>query len=79
MIVAASGSFTVTLDDGKSKKSFNLNRSYYGLLVVSCIWRDLDDFSSGAVLLCLASEHYKEEDYIRDYEEFLVYKGRKDS
>ena len=74
LIIAASGSFTVTLDDGKNKKSFNLNRSYYGLLVVPGIWRDLDDFSSGAVLLCLASEHYKEEDYIRDYEAFLEYK-----
>lgn len=74
LIIAASGSFTVTLDDGKKKKSFNLNRSYYGLLVVPGIWRDLDDFSSGAVLLCLASEHYDAADYIRDYEEFLKYK-----
>ena len=75
LIVAASGSFTVTLDDGTNKKSFNLNRSYYGLLVVPGIGRDLDDFSSGAVLLCLASEHYQKEDYIRDYQEFLRYKG----
>lgn len=74
LIVAASGSFRVTLDDGVMKKSFNLNRSYYGLLVVPGIWRDLDDFSSGAVLLCLASEHYDEADYIRDYEEFLQFK-----
>ena len=74
LIVAASGSFTVTLDDGTEKKSFNLNRSYYGLLVVPGIWRDLDDFSSGAVLLCLASEHYDAADYIRDYDEFLEYK-----
>lgn len=75
LIIAANGSFTVTLDDGKNKKSFNLNRSYYGLLVVPGIWRDLDDFSSGAVLLCLASEHYDENDYIREYEEFKAYKG----
>lgn len=74
LIVAANGSFTVTLDDGKNKHSFNLKRSYYGLLVVPGIWRDLDDFSSGAVLLCLASEHYQAEDYIRDYQEFLKYK-----
>lgn len=74
LIVAANGSFTVTLDDGTEKKSFNLNRSYCGLLVVPGIWRDLDDFSSGAVLLCLANEHYVAEDYIRDYEEFLKYK-----
>jgi hypothetical protein len=75
LIVAASGSFTVTLDDGKAKKVFALNRSYYGLLVVPGIWRDLNDFSSGAVLLCLASEHYQADDYIRDYEEFLKYKN----
>lgn len=74
LIVAASGSFTITLDDGKEKKSFTLNRSYYGLLIVPGIWRDLDNFSSGAVLLCLASEHYQNDDYIRDYEEFLNYK-----
>lgn len=74
LIVAANGSFTVTLDDGKDKKSYNLNRSYYGLLVVPGIWRDLNDFSSGAVLLCLASEHYDAADYIRDYDEFLAYK-----
>lgn len=74
LIIAASGSFTVTLDDGHEKKSYNLKRSYYGLLVVPGIWRNLDDFSSGAVLLFLASEHYDEKDYIRDYEEFLEYK-----
>ncbi len=74
LIIAASGSFTVTLDDGRKKKSFNLKRSYYGLLVVPGIWRDLDDFSSGSVLLCLASEHYDETDYIRNYDEFLRYK-----
>lgn len=74
LIIAANGSFTITLDDGTNKKSFTLNRPYQGLLIVPGIWRDLDDFSSGAVLLCLASEHYMAEDYIRDYEEFLKYK-----
>lgn len=74
LIIAASGSFTVTLDDGKQKKTFNLNRSYYGLLVVPGIWRDLDNFSSGSVCLVLASEHYEKDDYIRCYEEFLAYK-----
>ena len=74
LIIAASGSFTVTLDDGKSKKSYTLNRPYQGLLVKPGLWRDLDDFSSGAVLLCLASEHYEASDYIRDYDEFLKYK-----
>lgn len=74
LIIAANGSFTITLDDGYNRKSFTLNRPYQGLYVVPGIWRDLDDFSSGAVLLCLASEHYKAEDYIRDYGEFLKYK-----
>lgn len=75
LIVAASGSFTVTIDDGKENKSFNLNRSYYGLLIVPGIWRIIDDFSSGAVLLCLASDHYDAEDYIRNYNVFLQFKG----
>ena len=75
LIIAANGSFSVTLDDGRQKRSFNLKRSYYGLLVVPGIWRDLNDFSSGAVLLCLASEHYDEHDYIRDYDDFLKYKN----
>ena len=74
LIVAASGSFSVVLDDGHAKKTFNLNRSYYGLLVVPGIWRDLNNFSSGAVLLCLASEKYMAEDYIRDYNDFLKFK-----
>ena len=74
LIIAASGSFSVTLDDGHEKKTLNLKRSYYGLLVVPGIWRDLNDFSSGSVLLCLASEHYDETDYIRNYKEFLKYK-----
>ena len=74
LIVAATGSFSITLDDGKNKKSFSLNRSYYGLLIVPGIWRDLDDFSSGSVCLVLASEHYDAADYIRGYDEFLKYK-----
>ena len=75
LIVAASGSFTVTLDDGHVKRTFNLNRPYQGLYVVPGIWRTLDDFSSGAVCLVLASERYDEADYIRDYNEFLKYKN----
>lgn len=74
LIIAANGSFTITLNDGRNKKSFALNRPYQGLYIVPGIWRDLDDFSSGAVLLCLASEHYDASDYIRDYGEFLKYK-----
>ena len=74
LIIAASGSFTVTLDDGHVKRTFTLNRPYQGLYVVPGIWRTLDDFSSGAVCMVLASEKYDAEDYIRDYEEFLIYK-----
>ncbi len=70
-MVAASGSFTVTLDDGIIKRSFLLNRPYQGLLVKPGIWSSLEDFSSGAVCLVLASEVYDEADYIRDYDEFL--------
>ena len=77
LIVAASGSFSVTLDDGKDKKTFILNRSYHGLLVVPGIWRTLDDFSSGSVCMVLASEKYDEADYIRDYKEFLNYRNKK--
>ena len=75
LIVAASGSFTVTLDDGRDKLTFFLNRPYQGLYVKSGMWRDLSDFSSGAIALVLASEIYKEEDYIRDYLEFLQFRG----
>ena len=75
LIVAASGSFTVTLDDGKDRKSVFLNRPYQGLYVKSGMWRDLSDFSSGAIALVLASDVYKEEDYIRDYREFLDFRG----
>ena len=75
LIIAASGSFTVTLDDGKVKRSFLLNRPYQGLLVVSGIWRDLVDFSSGSVCLVLASHEYDEADYIRNYNDFLSFKG----
>lgn len=74
LIVAASGSFSVTLDDGKVKRTFMLNRPYQGLLVAPGIWRDLYDFSSGAICLVLASEPYDAKDYIRDYDEYLRYK-----
>ena len=75
LIVAASGSFTVVLDDGIVKRSVVLNRPYMGLYVVPGIWRVLEDFSSGSVCLVLASEKYDPDDYIRDYEEFLKYKA----
>lgn len=71
MIVAVSGSFDVTLDDGSVKQTYHLNHPWQGLLVDTGIWRTLDDFSSGAVCLVLASELFEEDDYIRDYEQFL--------
>ncbi|MDD2244602.1 MAG: FdtA/QdtA family cupin domain-containing protein [Dysgonamonadaceae bacterium] len=73
-IVAASGSFDVTLDDGVLKRTFTINRPYHGLLVVPGIWRELDNFSSGSVCLVLASKEYDENDYIRDYNTFKEYK-----
>lgn len=79
LIIAASGSFQVTLDDGHLKRTYFLNRPYEGLLVRPGIWRDLNDFSSGAVCMVLASDVYKKEDYIRDYQEFLAFAWRKDS
>jgi hypothetical protein len=74
LIVAASGSFDVVLNDGNVKRTITLNRPYHGLLVVPGIWRELNDFSSGAICLVLASQKYDEADYIRDYEKFLAYK-----
>ena len=70
-VIAVSGSFDVVLDDGNDRASFFLNRSYYGLYVPPMMWRDLANFSSGSVCLVLASDHYNEADYIRDYEDFL--------
>ena len=66
LIVAISGSFDIVLDDGKEKKRFHLNRSYYGLYVCPMIWREMDNFSSGAVCLVLASNLYDEADYYRN-------------
>lgn len=74
LIIAASGSFTVTLDDGETRRSFFLNRPYQGLLVKPGLWRDLGDFSSGAICMVLASEEYKADDYIRDYQEFIDFR-----
>lgn len=78
MIVAVGGSFTVTLDDGRMKRTFFLNRPYQVLHILPGMWRTLDDFSSGAVCMVLASDLYDEEDYIRDYEDFLYLKGIED-
>ncbi|MBP3737624.1 MAG: WxcM-like domain-containing protein [Muribaculaceae bacterium] len=75
MLVAISGSFDVVLDDGTQQRRITLNRPYQGLLIVPGIWRVLENFSSGAVCLCLASEHYNEDDYIREYPDFLQYRN----
>ncbi len=71
LIIAMSGSFDVVLDDGHSKQTFSLNRSYYGLYITNMVWRELVNFSSGSVCVVLASEHYDEQDYYREYDEFI--------
>jgi len=70
-MVAMSGSFDVVLRDGRQSKRIQLNRSYFGVYICPMIWRELDNFSSGSICMVLASEHYDEKDYYRDYEEFL--------
>ncbi|WP_321298658.1 FdtA/QdtA family cupin domain-containing protein [Marinifilum fragile] len=75
LIIAASGSFDIVLDDGKVKRTVTLNRPYIGLLVVPGIWRELVNFSSGAICMVLASEKYDENDYLRSYEEFINIKA----
>lgn len=71
LIIAMSGSFDVVLDDGTNKIRYHLNRSYMGLYVPKMIWRELDNFSSGAVCMVVASTRYEESDYYRDYQEYL--------
>ena len=71
LIIAMSGSFDVTLDDGHAKTKFHLNRSYQGLYVCPMMWRYLDNFSSGSVCMVLASNYYEASDYYRDYDEFI--------
>ncbi len=75
LLIATSGSVEVIMDDGTNKKSFMLDRPWKGLLIPSGLWRDLENFSGGAVVMCLASEKYDAADYIRDYNEFLEFKG----
>jgi len=77
LIVAASGSFHVLLDDGQNKKIVTLNRPDYGLMVVPGIWRELFEFSSGAICLVLASQKYDQEDYIRQYNQFIDFRQKK--
>ena len=74
LIIAVSGSFTVTLDDGRgNSESYHLNHPWQGLFVTTGIWRTLEDFSSGAVCLVLASELFDEDDYIYEYDDFVEY------
>lgn len=70
LVIAVSGSFDVVLDDGYSQERFSLNRSYFGLYIPRMVWRQLENFSSGSVSLVLASEHFDEADYYRDYDKF---------
>ena len=72
-IVALSGSFDVILDDGKEKRKFSLNRSYYGLYVPKGIWREMDNFSTNSLALVLSSIPYSMDDYIREYDDFLKF------
>ena len=71
LIIAVAGSFDVVLDNGSTKELFSLNRSYYGLFVPKMTWREINNFSSGAVCLVLASTVYEEADYYRDYNSFI--------
>ena len=69
-LIAMSDSFDITLDDGRTKFKYHMNRSYYGLYISPMIWREIDNFSSGSVCMVLASEKFSEDDYYRDYAEF---------
>lgn len=73
LIVALSGSFDIMVDDGQSRRTFSLNRSYYGLFVPAGYWRQMQNFSTNSLALVLSSTRYDEKDYMRDYEEFLTY------
>lgn len=71
LIVSVMGSFDVILNDGRQRKTVSLNRAYYGLYIPPMIWRELENFSSGGICLVLASQLYGEDDYIREYDQFL--------
>lgn len=75
-IVALSGSFDVVLDDGKEKKTYTLNRSYYGLYVPKMYWREMNNFSTNSLALVVASTYFSEDDYIRDYNEYCREAGK---
>jgi len=75
LIVALSGSFDVLVDNGKNKKIFTLNRSYFGLYIPEGLWRQMENFSTNSVALVLSSTMFEEDDYIRDYNQYLIYKN----
>ena len=74
LILALSGSFDVVVDDGQTRQTFSLKRSYYGLYVPSGMWRQMENFSTNSLALVLSSTHYSEDDYIRDYNDYLKYR-----
>lgn len=75
LIIAASGSFDITLDDGQTRRTFQLSKPYYGLYMPAGLWRELNNFSSGAICLVLASQYYSENDYIYNYSKFKDFKS----
>ena len=77
LILALSGSFDITVDDGKVKRTFHLSRPNMGLFMPSGLWRELDNFSSGSICFVLASIEYDEKDYFRDYDKFVAWKSLK--
>ena len=78
LVVAASGSFDVIVDDGRNKKIIQLNSPNFGLVIVPGIWREIVNFSSGAICLVLASEKFRADDYVRDYDEYVMMKQARD-
>jgi dTDP-4-dehydrorhamnose 3,5-epimerase-like enzyme len=76
LIIALSGSFDVLVDDGIAKQTYSLNRSYYGLYIPAGYWRQMENFSTNSLALVLSSTAYNEDDYIRDYREFLNYRKK---
>jgi len=70
-----SGSFDITVEDGKEERTYSLNRSYYGLYIPNGIWRKLENFSTNSLAIILSSSIFSEDDYIRDYQGFLTFKG----
>ena len=74
VVIALSGAFDVVVDDGMSRRTFNLNRSYYGIYITAGLWREMENFSTNSLALEFGSTHYDAADYIRDYDEFLMLK-----